>query len=364
MNFFDLLTNDNKMRPLQLTANENGGADIDPKFQTYREKMSNKINPEHLSLSEMLLGKQSQPTDSVDTSGNVINATVSDNPRIGGVIPDLLNGFKENYNNGFNLNNFGNNDLDFNRNKGIMYRTGEGLGTAGRFLSSELGRGLLTAGAVGLGGGSGLEALAYGTQAGALNNRLRGADQLYRQQLKNNYGYTDEDLQNIKGYISDSTYKNIADNAYKIKKLNQQSTLATMKDNTSRARMIGIWLKNGQITPTEATELISNYGITDADFQTSNDTRKTDSQIELNEAKIDNIKNPKPKINISYKYGNSTVNHNHNGGGNNTNKSTDKSGTPLGTQNNKIRIQGPDGNIYRVESNRVNEYIQAGGKVI
>lgn len=193
MNLFDLLTNRNKtidysknMPPLEaVQLNNDGSVNNNPilgddKPVTAYDKLANRTKQAGNILFNRLFGEQSQPTDYVDTSSDVINAGVSDNPRVGGLIPDVMSGFRENASTPFNVNNFGQNKLDDGRDKGFAYRLGEGLGTAGRFLSSELGRGLLTAGAVGLGGGSGLEALAYGTQAGALNNRLRNEDKIYR----------------------------------------------------------------------------------------------------------------------------------------------------------------------------------------
>lgn len=116
-----------------------------------------------------------------------VASTISENPRVGGALPNFINGYKENTNNGFNLENWTNNlGLD-GRKKGLAYRVGEGLGTAARFLDSPFGRGLLTAGIVSGTGGSGLEALVYGGNSGVLNQNLRTNDKLYRNELKQTY---------------------------------------------------------------------------------------------------------------------------------------------------------------------------------
>jgi hypothetical protein len=160
-----------------------------------------------LTLSERLFGVSATPTDSIDT--NTMNATISQNPRVGGLFNDIMSGAKENYATGFAAPNLYENETPDGRKKGFAYRLGEGLGTAGRFLESPLGRGLLTAGIVGATGGNGLQALAYGGQTGLMNQNLRNADNLYRQQLKDNYGFTDEQLAQRKGYIDPNTFNNL-----------------------------------------------------------------------------------------------------------------------------------------------------------
>ena len=116
-----------------------------------------------------------------------VASTISENPRVGGALPNFINGYKENTNNGFNLENWTNNMGLDGRKKGLAYRVGEGLGTAARFLDSPFGRGLLTAGIVSGTGGSGLEALVYGGNSGVLNQNLRTNDKLYRNELKQTY---------------------------------------------------------------------------------------------------------------------------------------------------------------------------------
>lgn len=241
----------------------------------FLNRLENKRQGLGNTLSGLLLGKQSQPTDYADANGDVLNVGISSNPRVGGLVPDVVAGFRENANTRFNPENLSQNILDDGRNKGFAYRLGEGLGTVGRLFDSPLGRGLLTAGIVGATGGSGLEALVYGGKAGVLNQNVRGANQLYRQQLKDNYGYTDEQLNNISGYIDKDTFNNITKSNYNMMRAQNQLTIAMQKDNTSRARLILQGLNNGTITPEAASAMIQNYGITDADFQESNATRNT-----------------------------------------------------------------------------------------
>lgn len=200
-------------------------------------------------------------------------------------------GFKENFSTPISANNFGQNTLDDGRRKGFSYRAGEALGTFGRLLESPLGRGLLTAGIVGATGGSGLEALAYGGQAGLINQTSRMNNQMYRNTLKNDYGYSDEDLGQVRGYINNDTFNNIVNsnyksnmNTYRNKKLDQNSYIKMVQN-------LETLHKTGQIS--NETFLMSLQGLNDqfidsntydiSDITDSNDTRKTDSTIKLND---------------------------------------------------------------------------------
>jgi hypothetical protein len=181
-------------------------------------------------LANFLLGESATPTDNANVQDGVLNVTVSENPRVGGFIPDITSGMRENFATGFAAPNLFDDTTSDGRKKGFAYRLGEGLGTAGRFLESAPGRALLTAGAVGLAGGNGADMLAYGIQGGALNNRLRTQDRMYRDEmLRNAYNslinspefaaMNDEQKQtalnnlqnqvnNMRGYVTDDMYKN------------------------------------------------------------------------------------------------------------------------------------------------------------
>ena len=193
---------------IQIQEGQNGGVAFAPEqAQIQAAGQAQRPSRRGLSLVDRLFGVQAAPTDSIDT--NTMNVTVSNNPRVGGLLNDIGAGARENFATGFAANNLTDNETTDGRRKGFAYRLGEGLGTIGRVLESPLGRGLITAGIVGATGGNGLEALAYGGQAGLLNQNLRNADNLYRQQLKDNYGFTDEQLNQRKGYIDANTFNNL-----------------------------------------------------------------------------------------------------------------------------------------------------------
>lgn len=257
---------------VQATPNDMGG--VDAVVGQWQPKPS-RTQRFKTKLSNMLLGTKAEPTDSIDLTNGALSVSISDSPRIGGILPDIMSGARENFATGFAADNLGDNMTADGRRKGFAYRLGEGLGSIGRVLESPLGRGLLTAGAVGVAGGNGADMLAYGLQGGTLNQQLRKADNLYRQQLKDNYGFTDDQLNQVKGYINNDTFNSLTKSSYNMQRAQNQLAIAMQKDNTARARMIMQGLNNGSITPETAEQMIQAYGITNADFQESNNTRNT-----------------------------------------------------------------------------------------
>ncbi len=208
-----LKSNNTNTQPLQLVQavpNEQGGVDAQvTQWQPRPTRFQGLGN----KLSGLLLGQAAPATDNIGTgdgapitikdeiTGQDITynpqntSTVSQNPRVGGLFRDFTNGMNENFNNGFNINNWGDNQLLDGRNKGFAYRLGEGLGSFTRGLGGWVGD-AWTAGYNGL-------------NAGLSRQATRTGDKLYRQQLKDNYGFTDEQLNNTKGYIDANTFNNL-----------------------------------------------------------------------------------------------------------------------------------------------------------
>lgn len=290
--------------------------------------------------------------------------------RVGGIVPDAIKGFKDNLYNGYDANNWGENEID-GRKKGFAFRAGEGLGTLARTLNSPFGRGLAIAGLAALAGGSGAEAAGYGLQTMVKNQQNVAADKMYRQSLIDNYGYEPAQLNKIRGYINNDTFKNLVDsryksqlNTYRNKKLDQTSYIKMVQE-LDRLHKAGQLPDDAYLTTLQDLnrqyEGYGTYNIGDVD--TSNDTRKTDSQIVLNEAKKGAIENPKPRVNITYRYGNSNVTHTHNS--NNGNGSLGGKNAPLGAPTNTGKVlMEKDGRRYLVPAHRVDEYKRDGGVVI
>ena len=156
----------------------------------------NKGKFKNFKLSDALLGKRAQSTDNIGTLDNdSISVGISSSPRIGGILNDLNAGMNENYNNKFDINNWQDNQLADGRKKGAAYRIGEGLGS--------LARGLATW------GGDAFTAGTQGLDAAMKRQSYRTGNQLYRQQLKDNYGFTDEQLNKVTGIIDSNTFNNL-----------------------------------------------------------------------------------------------------------------------------------------------------------
>lgn len=185
-------------------------------------------------VTNALFGEEQNNSDSINAENpENLGIVVAENPRKGGLFNDLTHGYNENRLNGFNLRNWGNNELPYDREKGLAYRIGEGAGSisrglnrganalgkglrrVGQFAETPLGRGLIVGGLVLGTGGAALPALAYGGATTLGNQQNRMKDSIYRNQLKN-LGLSDEEVNAIRGYVSDDVYKNISD-TYKAK---------------------------------------------------------------------------------------------------------------------------------------------------
>lgn len=190
-------------------------------------------------------------------------------------------GYRDNYDNGFAPSNLQ------KGNKTWGYRLGEGLGTVGRFIDSPLGRGILAAGlnsALGY-DNSALEGL---TAASGRQNAVT-ADKLYRNELKK-YGYTDDELASVRGTIDADMFKNLSNNAYRSQKLTQDQAMKQLNairqlhsagqiDNNTASMAIAKILQN--------TDMGDMGGF---NFQDSNQTRNTTSQIDYRNQKLEQDK--------------------------------------------------------------------------
>ncbi len=209
------------------------------------------------ALGQALIGKQEPMVDYVNIKGVDVNSPefaenapiaeigVTEAPRVGGLLNDIRSGAKENFATGFAAPNWEQTVTPDGRKKGLGYRFGEGLGSFARFAESPLGRGLLMAGIVGASGGSGLEALGYGTGAGLLNQQSRMKDKMYRNELEK-MGF---DTTGITGYVGDDTFnkiyqsKQLQDNAeyrnalLKGQRLEQDALLAQKQAELNHKKM-------------------------------------------------------------------------------------------------------------------------------
>lgn len=180
----------------------------------YRENLTNGFQPANLfnqqfsetvtRPSEQLVNYQNQLRgQGIDE--NIINAVAegknSGNKDIANWIaqnPDALNPVTE----------------TVGRDKTLLGRIGEGVGTLSRIIDKPITKSLLVGGLVGATGGNPADMLGYGIKAGGMAQQAQLRNNLYRQKLKQ-LGYSDEDLEKIKGYIGDSEYRTISDGVYK-----------------------------------------------------------------------------------------------------------------------------------------------------
>ena len=210
-----------QIQPLQVA--ENGGLDAQRTLELALAQPKN--------FRERLGGRTvSIDTESVNPETNEVevNRISKYQP---GLLDDIRAGAKENFATGFATPNWEQTKTPDGRNKGFGYRFGEGVGSLAKFAETPLGRGLIMAGIVGAAGGSGLEALGYGTGAGLLNQQNRMKDKLYRDNLirqrqdalkaDKNFQLLDaeeqqamldaiaKEINSIRGYLGDTPYKNM-----------------------------------------------------------------------------------------------------------------------------------------------------------
>ncbi len=201
-------------------------------------------------------------------------------------LSDLENGARENFTTPFAVNN-----LRPDENKSMMNKVGEGVGTVFRGLNSPYGRAGLVGLAVKGTGGSNLQAMGYGAKAASKSIENQTQNSLYRTQLKK-MGYSDEEIAQMPGYIKMGDFRALSDGIYKQnytnyrdKKLDQDSYLKSKK-------MFDDLLLKGSLSPEQHKQAVEelNSMLIDGNIITtkggevkeSNDTRKTDSTIDLN----------------------------------------------------------------------------------
>ena len=156
------------VKPIQLA--EDGSIDAAKSLA-----LQNAIQP--LGLKDRLFGRElTKDTVTTDpTTGESTMETIR-NYRPG-LLEDIASGYRENRNTPFSLSNLQ------DEKKGFAKHLGEGLGSIARFAQSPAGRALLTGAAIGLTGGTGLQALAFGGMAGVGNQVNRMNDNIYRDEI-------------------------------------------------------------------------------------------------------------------------------------------------------------------------------------
>lgn len=284
LGIFSNNNNEYEMKPLQPNLNlpfvqlKNDGTGT---VQPYNTDMNERPVGLGQKLGYTFLGVPEKQVVATDDNGNEVYQQTG---RRGGIFNDVANGFNDNYATGFAVGN-----LTPDKEKNWATRIGEGLGTAARFVDSPAGRGLITAGLIGAVGGNPAQMLGYGLTGAVGRQNYMTADKLYRNQLKQ-YGYTDDDLAKIRGNVTNDMYKNLTQNLYRTRNLDQNSYIK-LKNFYDKQ------LQNGILSPeeykTNMDALNSQYvnsqarTIDTGNVGLSNQTRNTDSQIETRKQMID-----------------------------------------------------------------------------
>ena len=295
----------------QLKRNILSGLNMGNQYISEMQDLNNVRKPQ--TQEEIQAARQGIFNNPASSLQNALSASAQKTPN---GLQSFAMGYRDNYDNAFRPTNLANDP-----NKNWSYRLGEGLGTVGRFIDSPLGRGLIAAGLN--------KALGYDDSAieglNAFNVRQNAvtADKLYRRQLKD-YGYTDEDLANIRGNITTDMYKNLANNLYRTKQLDVRLAIANAKDKNTQAKMILDAFKNNIFSEQETILELARNGIDISQLNPSNETRKTDARVMVDEARAEDIKNPKPKVKVSRA---DIYHHNDNNGGGKSEKPTKKTET-------------------------------------
>lgn len=297
------------------------------------------------------------------TSWATMNAPTQSNGFLSG-LRDLQTGFKDNYENRFNVNN-----LKADPNKGWMEKIGEGIGTTARFLNGPTGRGLLAGGAaLAMGGGLG-EAAGYGLGTFAGRQAVGTQNQAFRNELEN----MGVDTSGVGGNITSDIYSPIATSR---RLQNAQMTvgqLASMGNQEAiQALAQSPELENKIVSPSVANSLITgrpqlteaqiNKIAADTGYITGAKTDKTKSDIVKNQANIN-------KINSQIGLNNARaedIKAGGTGGGsgnviiNNTPRMPSFASGPQET----VLMKSPDGRIFNVPQNQIQKYKDIGGVLV
>lgn len=219
-NYLNTLGEQSYMKPLLNQPKETGLT-----LDQYKEGIANGLNygiPE-IAKAQKDLGINIPQTDEekeLARTGHFNQPTqlsvgTSNDLRKGGLIPDLISGFRENYTQGFDVNNL------VPQNKGLATKIGEGLGTLARFYDKPIGRFAAAAGLSAL--TDGVNPMNEGITAyvGRQGNLTR--DKAYRQNLIQ-MGFKADEINSIPGIMTDSIYENLI----KAKQLQEQQKYREM----------------------------------------------------------------------------------------------------------------------------------------
>ena len=328
-----------------IQVNEQGGLETDP-IKMAQAQLSLKQASTPLTTTDRLFGRDmTQDYQTINPETKEVEMATLTNHKPG-FFEDFGRGLQENATQGFNVNN-----LAPVQGKGLATRLGEGLGTLARFYDKPIGRMAVATGLSMLTDEA--NPLNEGVKAyvGRQNNMTQ--DRVYRNQLKQ-LGMTDDEVNAIPGNVTKDVFEGVTSG---MRLGNQRMTygqLAMLDDDIAEEVRKNPTLANMFVPINIARDIYAKK------------RPMAESKIEETKAKTEKTKAEtkqvgKPKVTINRREGGttSTVNIVHSGG------SGKGAGTPTRpTQNNYVKMQAPNGKIYKVPRSRMREYINAGGKVV
>lgn len=241
----NLLTKQEQPKPLDIKFmqfNEKG--EFDPVLTAERGlQIQQDTTP--LTLKDRLFGRemtQDYQIISPDNKNVEMATAVNYKP---GLLEDLRSGFKENYTQGFDVNNL------VPQNKGLATKIGEGLGTLARFYDKPIGRFAAAAGLSALTGGVNPMNEGITAYVGRQGNIAR--NKVYGEALKK-MGYTDDQLAGIN--LSDDIFKNTMLSEYRNRLADYRNTKLDKDSFLKSQKQIMDYLDKGLITEDTAQKYL------------------------------------------------------------------------------------------------------------
>ena len=335
---------DYPMLPL-VQVNEQGGLETDPLKMAQAELAQKQVGTP-LTTTDRLFGRDmTQDYQTINPETKEVEMATLTNHKPG-FFEDFGRGFQENATQGFNVNN-----LAPVQGKGLATRLGEGLGTLARFYDKPIGRFATAAGLSMLTGET--NPLGEGVKAYVGRQKNMTQDRVYRNQLKQ-LGMTDDEVNAIPGNVTKDVFEGVTSG---MRLGNQRMTygqLAMLDDDIAEEVRKKPALANMFVPVNIARDIYAKK-------RTMAESKMEEIKAKTEKTKAETKQVGKPKVTINRKEGGttSTVNITHSGG---SGKGANTSNRP--TQNNYVKMQAPNGKIYKVPRSRMREYINAGGKVV
>ena len=243
-------------------------------------------NPKN-KIWQYLLGKPALDVDSVDLSGvdtnspefkenaPAVDIKVGNNPRVGGLLPDIAAGYRENSSRPMEFSNLQANITPDGREKGGAYRFGEFAGTAARLLDNPLVRGAITYGLSKRMGDKNPLNEALAATVGTQQNKMK--DQMYRQALAER----DIDTSGIRGWLGDDTFKYLLeDQQVRDNAAYRNAYLESQKTNQAIANQLALLKLQKETEQNKLDNYYKGQQIAQGWERIKNDANKTGSKEE------------------------------------------------------------------------------------